>query len=462
MNARQKKYEYSVNEVPPLAHLLLSGFQHVLIMVVAIGIPVIFAGQMNETPQFTATLVTFSMLASGIGSIIQALRLPYLGSGYLCPNLCGPSYISLTLSAAWIGGLPLMRGITIVAGVVEMLLAPVVQKLKSVFPIYVVGLVVAMVGISIISISITSFFGLTLQGDAIRSIDILIGAVSLLIMVFCNLWGKGFVKIYCLIIGIFLGWILALILNPEYWINLVMVKNTPLFALPQFNTIFKPITLHLNLLIPLIVIAVGSTLKTFGNLLAAQKFSEPELDKVNYVPIRNGIVADGMATALSGLLGAMAVDTSSSNIGLAGATKVLSRWISVVAGAIFIVLAFFPMLTNALALIPKPVLGASLIFVGCFMICAGLEQMLSEHWDSHKTFVVGIALFFGLSTSFLPPLYARSPKIIQTFFTDPLPTTTILAVILNQIFGLDKSYKKIRDKFKTQKIFATNTENGGK
>ena len=426
--ADNKNYEYSVNELPPLGHLLLSAFQHVLIMIVAIGIPVIFSGQINETPEFTATLVTFSMLASGIGSIIQALRLPFLGSGYLCPNLCGPSYLSLSLSAAWIGGLPLMRGITIVAGLVEILLAPVIQKLKSVFPIYIVGLVVALVGISIISISITSFFGLSLQGDAICNTDILIGAVSLLIMVFCNLWGRGIIKIYCLIIGMFSGWILALILIPEYWQNLVSVKNSPLFALPQFRTLFNPITLRLDLLIPLIVIAVGSTLKTFGNLLAAQKISEPELDEVNYVPIRNGIVADGMATALSGLLGAMAVDTSSSNIGLAGATKVLSRWISVVAGAIFIVLAFFPMLTNALALMPKPVLGAALIFSGCFMISAGLTQMLHENWDSHKTFVVGIALFFGLSTAFLPSLYARSPQIIQTFFTDPLPTTTILAV----------------------------------
>ena len=197
-------------------------------------------------------------------------------------------------------------------------------------------------------------------------------------------------------------------------------------------------------MIPLIVIAIGSTLKTFGNLLAAQKMSEPELNEVNFVPIRNGIVADGLATTISGLLGSMAVDTSSSNIGLAGATKVLSRWISVVAGAIFIVLAFFPMLTNALAHIPKPVLGASLIFSGCFMICAGLIQMLDEKWDQRKTFVVGIALFFGLSTAFLPSLYARAPKLIQTFFTDPLPTTTILAVILNQIFNLDILYKKIR------------------
>jgi len=444
--ADDKKYEYSVNEVPPIGHLLLSAFQHVLIMVVAIGIPIIFAGQLNETPAFTASLITFSMLASGIGSIIQALRLPYLGSGYLCPNLCGPSYLSLSLSAAWIGGLPLMRGITIVAGFIEIFLAPVIQKLKSVFPIYVVGLVVALVGISIVQISITSFFGLTFQGDAIRNIDIAIGAISLLIMVFCNIWGKGFVKVYCLIIGIFSGWILALILAPENWQNLISVKNSAFFAMPQFNTLLHPITFHFSLMIPLIVIAIGSTLKTFGNLLAAQKMSEPELKEINFVPIRNGIIADGFATSLSGLLGSMAVDTSSSNIGLAGATKVLSRWISVVAGVIFIVLAFFPMLTNALSHIPKPVLGASLIFSGCFMICAGLIQMLDENWDQRKTFVVGIALFFGLSTAFLPSLYARAPKIIQTFFTDPLPTATILAVILNQIFNLDIIYKKIRKK----------------
>ena len=446
-----KKYEYSVNEVPPVGHLLLSAFQHVLIMVVAIGIPIIFAGQLNESAKFTASLVTFSMLASGIGSILQALRLPYLGSGYLCPNLCGPSYLSLSLSAAWIGGLPLMRGITIVAGLIEMFLAPVIQKVKGVFPMYIVGLVVALVGISIIQISVTSFFGLTFHGDAIRSIDIVVGAVSLLLMVFCNVWGKGFVKIYCLIIGMFSGWILALILIPEHWRNLISVKNSPLFALPQFSTLFQPITFHFDLLIPLIVIAIGSTLKTFGNLLAAQEMSEPERGKVSFVPIRNGIVADGIATALSGLLGAMAVDTSSSNIGLAGATKVLSRWISMVAGAIFIVLAFFPMLTNALSLMPKPVLGASLIFSGCFMICAGLIQMLKENWDQRKTFVVGIALFFGLSTAFLPSLYARAPEIIQTFFTDPLPTTTILAVILNQMFSLDIAYKGIKGTFKPRK-----------
>jgi NCS2 family nucleobase:cation symporter-2 len=61
--------------------------------------------------------------------------------------------------------------------------------------------------------------------------------------------------------------------------------------------------------------------------------------------------------------------------------------------------------------------------------------LIKEKGESalRKTFVAGIALFFGLSTAFLPSLYARVPKLIQTFFTDPLPTATILAVILNQV-----------------------------
>jgi NCS2 family nucleobase:cation symporter-2 len=151
---------------------------------------------------------------------------------------------------------------------------------------------------------------------------------------------------------------------------------------------------------------------------------------------------------MAGLLGGMAVDTSSSNIGLAGATKVTSRWISVMAGAIFIVMAFFPKLSVALSQIPKPVLGASIIFASCFMICIGLLQMFSDEWDQRKTFVVGIALCFGLSTAFLPEIYARAPLVVQTFFTDPLPTTAILAVILNQFFKLNVAFAHLRNKLR--------------
>ncbi len=59
------------------------------------------------------------------------------------------------------------------------------------------------------------------------------------------------------------------------------------------------------------------------------------------------------------------------------------------------------------------------------------------------TFVVGIAFFLGMSTAFLPSLYARTPHIMQTLFTDPLATATIVSVVLNQLFGLDGLFKRL-------------------
>ncbi len=443
---KSTKLEYAVNDVPPAGHLLVLSIQHVLLMFVSVALPIIFTSQISETAEFGTTLVTFSMLAAGLGSIVQSVGLPFIGSGYLCPNVCGPSYFSVSLSAAWMGGLPLMRGMIIIAGLVEMALAPVVQKLKHVFPKFIVGLVVAMVGVSIIKMSVTSLFGLEYKGDAIRSNDIVIGMVSLLIMVLSNLWGKGFWKIYCLLIGMMAGWAFALVLEPAYFSSLSEVADTPVFALPVIGPEFREITFDFGLLIPFVVISISGSLKSFGNLLAAQKISDPERDSVDFVPIRKGLLADGFSTALAGLLGGMAVDTSSSNIGLAGSTKVLSRWISVTAGVIFILLAFCPKLTVAIMLMPKPVLGASIIFAGCFMICTGLLEMFAEEWEPRKTFVVGISLIFGLSTGFLPELYARAPELVKMFFTDPLPTTTILAVLLHQVLNIDLLIERLRKK----------------
>ena len=434
---KDKRFEYSVNEVPPMLHLLVSSMQHVLIMVVSLGLPVILASQVNGSQQFTATLVSLSMLAAGLGSILQSIGLPFIGSGYLCPNLCGPSYLSVSLSAAWIGGIPLMRGMIILAGVVEMVLAPIVQKLRRVFPNFIIGLVVAMVGVSVIKMSISSIFGVAFQGDAIRNADLIIGAISLLLMILANIWGKGLVKMYCLLIGMLIGWVLSLLFVPEYRQSVLAVGSEPLFSLPTITDDFRNISFNYSLIIPFTVIAISGSLKTFGNLMAAQKISEPNLEKTDFIPIRKGLLADGLSTALAGILGGMAVDTSSSNVGLAGSTKVVSRWISVGAGILFVIFAFLPKLTTALSSIPKPVLGAGIVFTGCFMICTGLLQMFSETWNDRKTFVVGVSLFFGLSTAFLPEIYARAPLIIQTFFTDPLPTTTILAVFLNQLFNFD-------------------------
>ena len=89
----------------------------------------------------------------------------------------------------------------------------------------------------------------------------------------------------------------------------------PVHSLRQLKLAFAP-----GLIVPFLIIAVCGTLKSFGNLIAAQKISEPELKELDMKPISKGLLADGFTTAIAGTMGAMAVDTSSSNVGLAAAT----------------------------------------------------------------------------------------------------------------------------------------------
>ena len=433
---------YKVNDVPPPGTLVVLSVQHMLFMFAASSFPAMLVREIGGGVEMATALVSLTMIIAGIGSILQPMRWKYMGSGYLCPNLCGPSYLSASLHAAWVGGIPLMRGMILFSGLIEMALAPVVKKLRFMFPPIIVGLVVAMVGVSIVSVATGNFFGVAFSGDSTRWEDLLVGVVSLLVMVGANIWGKGWVRMYCLLVGTLVGWGLALVITPDSRVAFSVVEAQPFFALPSVPFGLWDIRFNWGLALPFVIVSICGSLKSFGNLLAAQQISEPELKEPNMQPIAGGLLADGLTTAVAGLMGALAVDTSSSNVGLAAATRACSRWISTMAGVIFTVLAFMPKVTAAIATLPRPVLGASLIFAGCFMICTGLQEMMKEKFDSRAIFTVGISLFFGLSTGFMPDLYARFPDWIQNFFSDPLPTTTLFSVVLYQVFYFDKLYLK--------------------
>lgn len=430
---------YGVDDVPPPGALLMLSFQQMMLLFTAATFPALLVREVGGSVDIASSMVAMTMVAAGLGSILQALRLPGIGSGYLCPNLCGPSYLGVSLQAAWHGGFPVMHGMIVFAGVLEILLANIIRYIRFLFPSVVVGLVVMMVGINVISVSVTNFFGVAYAFDSVRGADLLVGCIALLTMVGCNLWGRGTLRMYCLLIGILVGWGAALLLTPEVRNAFEILRSKPIFALPvydwreQFRLSFSA-----ELALPFIIIAICGSLKSFGNLLAAQKISEPDLKEVNMRPIANGLVADGVTTAMAGFMGAMAVDTSSSNIGLAAATRAVSRWISVVTGIIFAFLGFFPKISMMIALVPRPVVGASLIFAVSIMICTGLKEMLEQPLDQRKIYTIGIAMIFGLSTQFVPALFAALPAAYQPLFQSPLATSTLFAIVIYQLFHVDE------------------------
>lgn len=437
---------YAREDVPPPLQLLLLSVQQGMLMFLGTLFPVMLVAAVGGEQEMAVRMVGMTMIASGIGTLIQSMRSRWLGSGYLCPNVGGPSYLALSMNAAMMGGMPLMQGMIVFCGLVQVVLARILNHVRFLFPSLVVGLTVLMVGLSVVPMSFANFCGAPLAGDSVLWQDVAAGCVTLLAIVAFNIWGKGAARLYCLLLGILAGWVFYLFLCPFNPEQFAMIRESALFAVPFQRLSQFRLDFDASLAVPFVVISICGTLKTFGNLLAAQKITQPELSGIDMKPIVGGVTADGVSTALSGLIGAIAVDTSASNVGLAAATRAVSRYIGFGVGALFVILGCFPVVAAVISLMPPPVMGAALIFAVSFMIVAGIEEIMSVKMDTRKIFAIGMATIFGLSTVLVPAPFARLPEFLAPMFANPLTATTVLAIVFYQMFHIDLTIANLRKK----------------
>ena len=118
---------YGLDDRPPLQVLLLSGLQHVaVITVIGMVFPLLVADRAGADPATRQAILGVSMLALGLGTLLQCLRLGPVGSGYLAPVVFTAAYMPASLKAAEQGGMPLVLGMTIFAGLCGVLLSQVV------------------------------------------------------------------------------------------------------------------------------------------------------------------------------------------------------------------------------------------------------------------------------------------------------------------------------------------------
>lgn len=422
---------YAVDERPPHLTLLLLAIQHIFLMSSSLVLPVVLVSEIGGSFNEVRSVVALSMIACGMGTIIQAMRVRGVGSGYLCPNLVGPNFFGCLMSAAWLGGLPLMRGMTIAAGLFEALFARFLRRIRYLFPPEITGLVVLMVGVSLIPLAASKFLGITYQDEPISRASFLVALLTLLSMIAVNVWGRGKARLFGVLIGMTVGYGLSValgLLGPAQWRE---VYQAPWAAFP-----WLPSMLHLSfrwsLLPTFLIVSTTGALKTMGNLILAEKvndadWKEPDIDRIG-----GGLLADSVAVTVSGLIGGMASDTSASNVALSSASGATSRAIAYAAGGLFAVLGFSPKIGAVLSIMPMPVMGAILVFVVAFMLLSGIQIILGSGVDARKTFIIGIALIFGLSLDIQPELYAGIHGWLRSLFDSSLTLSTVVAVVLNQ------------------------------
>lgn len=430
---------YGVDDHVPPVELAFLAVQHIFLMSSSIVLPVVLVSEIGGSFQDVQAVVALTMIACGIGTILQALRLPGLGSGFLCPNLCGPNFFAASMSAAWLGGLPLMRGMTIFAGVVEIVFARFIKRLAFLFPTEVTGLVVFMVGVGLIPVGVSRFLHIEFSGEPIDTTALMIAAATFAIIVALNVWGGARLRLYALLIGMAAGYALSALFGLLPLHRFQEVANVPWFGVPQLSTAFD-IRFDWSLAPLFAIVSICGALKSYGNLVLCEKVNDEAWSAPDMRRIGRGLTADGLCVTMSGVLGGLPSDTSSSNVTFSAASGATARVIGFAAGGLFAALGLSPKLSALLSIMPAPVSGAILVFVVCFMMVSGLLIMLSNKPDTRRTFVIGTALCFGLSLDILPQLYVSVAPYLRPLFESSLTLSTVVAVILFQLlrFGAGK------------------------
>jgi xanthine permease XanP len=423
---------YGVEDRPPLPTLALLAVQHIFLMSSTLVLPIVLVTEIGGDFKQVTAVVALTMISCGIGTILQAMRWRGIGSGFLCPNLCGPNFFAASVAAAWLGGLPLMRGMTIVAGVVELIFARMIHRVAFLFPTEITGLVVFMVGITLIPVGTSKFLHIDYSGEPIQPISFLAAGVTLLVMIGLTVWGSAKLRLYGVLVGMLIGYALSGLAGLLPAEQVGRLGAAPWVGLPTLDHMFD-VTFRWSLVPAFIIVSICGALKSFGNLVMCEKVNDDDWKKPDLKRIGDGLVADGMCVTLSGALGGVASDTSASNVSLASASGATSRYIGFAAGGLFILLGFSPKLGALLSIMPAPVQGAIVVFVTCFMVMSGLQIILTSKPDTRMTFVIGAALVFGLSLDIVPDLYAQVPAWMRPLFDSSLTLATVVAVILNQL-----------------------------
>lgn len=430
---RPANFAYWVDDVPPHGVTLLSALQHIGLVCSFLPIPLAVAREAGLTPDRMVDLISVSMLALGATAILQVLTRGPVGSGLLAPSCFSGAYLAPSLLAVKAGGLPMVFGMTIFGGLVETGLSRVLRYLRPFLPPEIAGFVVVMVGVTVGGLGVRYVLGVGAAAPA-SGREIAVSGLTLGLMVGLNVWGHGAPRLFCALLGIVGGYVAAAALGVLVLADFARVWDAPLVGLPAVGDLGW--SFDAALVIPFAVGAMAACLKTVGDLTTCQRINDADWVRPDMRSIGRGTFANAIGSALAGFLGSTGVNTSSANIGLSGATGVTSRRIAYATGGIFFVLAFTPKIAGLLAAMPRPVMGAALMFVAAFIFVNGLQIIASRLLDARRTFVIGLSFIIAIAVDISPAYFRALPAAVQPLVGSSLVAGMLAAVLLNLVFRI--------------------------
>jgi NCS2 family nucleobase:cation symporter-2 len=425
---------YGVDDYPPSAITISNAIQQVCLIAINLVYPIVLFRAASAPTSVTSDLLAVGMLVLAFGTFIQVFRLGPVGSGYMCPSTFTATYFAPSLLAAKVGGLPLIFGMTLFAGLLETLIAPALNRLRGIFPPEISGLVIFMIGWSAGIAGLRMLLGAS--AAPVDQVEWSVAAATLAVMVSCNIWGTGVVRMTSALIGMLAGYVLAGILGFVDAAQFSAVLDAPWFGLPQFHVSWS---FDATLIAPFAIASIAAAMKAAGTIAICQRINDANWVRPDLRSMTRGVLADGLTTAAAGMAGTVGTNTSTPGVGVAAASGVTSRVVAIVVGMIFLVLGFCPKITAILAIMPRSVIVAALLFTVTFIIINGVQIMTSRLLDPRRTLVLGFAIVAGGAVEVFPSVSASAPVELSPIVGSSLVFSTVVALTLNLLLRLGVS-----------------------
>ena len=424
---------YGVSDVPPLRTTLLLAVQHTSLALVFMVYPLMLVTESHGTQGDAERIVAAAILSMAVGTFIQCLGRKSIGSGYLAVHITNPVYLPVSIQAARMGGLGLVFGMTIIAGCFSMLFSRFLPRLRQLFPTEVCGVVIFMLGISMVGSAIPRLLGLNAAGHVDPN-SVAVAAVTLVLIIALSVWPTGHIRLYSVLIGLAGGYGTALWLGVIDPASLGSIMDNGFLALPAITA--PDWNVRWTLLIPFLMTALVSSLDTVAGLVTCQKINHTEWVRPDMGSVSRGVLADGMGVAVAGAFGSLGTGASSAHIALSSATGATSRRIGLFTAALLLGTAFVPPVAKLLSRMPTPVIGAVLVYASAFLITSGMELIVSRMLDNRRVFMVGGSIIAGLSVMQISEVIARLPDWLYSICSSPFAVASICAIVLNLLFRL--------------------------
>ena len=424
---------YGLEELPPAMVTWISAVQHVGVSAIFMVYPLIIARQAGLTREQTTNILQLGFVALAVAAVLQALPRGPVGSRLLAPSIFTGIYLAPSLLAVKAGGMPLVWGMTIFAGLVETALSRAWLRLRAFIPPESAGLVVFLVG-TIIGLAAMRVLLEDNPAGVLTERDGIVTGFTLAVMAALNIWNNGRLKLFCILIGMVSGYFAAGAVGLLSLHDLSDTLNRPLFAVPVVSRISW--AFDWSLAIPFAVTGLAGAMNSTAVVTTYQRLTDAEWARPDMASIKRGVLGDGIATMISGLLGTYGTTISSAHVGRVVATGTASRVIAFAVAGRFVVAALQPTLIGVLTIMPRPVMAAAMLFTAVFIMISGVQIISTRVLDGRRTLVIGMGMLAFFVASIYPAAFNRAPQWAQPLVSSPLVLATLVALSLNLLFRI--------------------------